>query len=285
MNNVQLTVQIFTKETFSSNDKKDHTLWAPPHKFPLSHGQQFTIYGQKATQFYNLINQINNTTNNNLIVQYYGPIIEQQMGSIQFNGNDNCGIQTPINNCWNLNETTDFTIEWFEYNTPNKKNQIRFSLDEIISLSYEKVFLFQQNGKVLYQFSENQTFNNKWMHFAICRKNQNIYFYQNGSIIYSDHNSVNVQNPTKLTIGNLSNLNSINSYAGNITNFHCVIGTALYDNNNFSPTIEPIISIQNTKLLLLANTQTTKLQDYSSINQNLLSNNITWSNNTPFNFN
>jgi hypothetical protein len=112
-----------------------------------------------------------------------------------------------------------------------------------IRLTYTSVVLFES--------SSGQVTVNQWYHLAVVRNVVAWTVFLNGQSIGTFNNSTNFTS-TIIYIG-VAALNA-NPYAGYISNFRYVKGTAVYT-AAFTPPTEPLTAIANTSLLTLQNSQ------------------------------
>ena len=211
-------------------------------------------------------------------------------GSILFSGSSTSGLTFPNDPDFRFG-TGDFTVEWFQYQTAGDAAAQRiFSIGnyatQSIAVSQEgsltsRIFYAWVSGANAIATSLNLT--NAWNHFAICRSGTSLRVFRNGTQIGSTlTNSTNFNNTTNvLAIANESSPSLIASFNGYITNFHWVKGTALYT-ANFTRPSAPITPVANTKLLLLATTSGTYIQDSSGLGKVGTPTGATWNALSPF---
>ena len=149
--------------------------------------------------------------------------------------------------------TSDFTIEWWQYQTGTGSFPRVFSVGAgpaSIAVSIESgTFYFWENGN--YTFSSALTsYLNTWTHFAISRVSGQTSVYRNGTQIgstYADTNNINDSSST-LSIGR--EISAFATYfSGYISNFRIIKGTGVYTGNFTVPT-KPLTAVTNTVLLL-----------------------------------
>lgn len=183
-------------------------------------------------------------------------------------------------------ELADFTIEWFQYMNTGQSFPRVFSIGTYpsanigVSIEGSTIYYWSLNSAIVMgTFTE---FDN-WVHFAISRNGSNIRMFKNGTQIGDTLTGLrNYTNSTNdLTIGNQTIRTEDAAFKGEITNFHWVKGTGLYTGTFIPPTM-PISPVANTKLLLLATTNTSVSADSSGLNKTVTNVGVTWSSNTPF---
>lgn len=122
-----------------------------------------------------------------------------------------------------------------------------------------------------------------WHHIALVRHNSIDTVYLDGVAQGSGHQTRPlIDIATDLHIGGANT--GTGAFAGNITNFHIQKGYAKYT-SNFTPSTDPVVPNQYTKLLLPATTSGTYLNDYSGLNKTPLgiigSGSVVWDSDTP----
>ncbi len=190
--------------------------------------------------------------------------------------------------------TSDFTIDWFQYQTDSNYYTRIFGIGSYpyedialqFGLNYSSVLYINGIEYTLDEFlgPVAQTYKNKWTHFAIVRTGGIIIVYLDGvqfGITVNVGVGTNIGNSGwKLTLGNQAEgPYSNNQYGGYITNFRWTKGTALYTGNFTIPSV-PLTDESNTKLLLLANSSEPYL-DSSSVVHTLTNINTIWSDSSP----
>ena len=211
-------------------------------------------------------------------------------GSILFSGSSTSGLTIPNDPDFRFG-TGDFTVEWFQYQTAGDAAAQR--IFSIGSYATQSIAVSQEGSLTSRTFyvwvsganaiGSNLNLTNAWNHFAICRSGTNLRIFRNGTQIGTTlSNSTNFNNTNQvLAIGNESSPSSIASFNGYITNFHWVKGTALYT-ANFTRPSAPITPVANTKLLLLATTSGTYVQDSSGLGKVATPTGATWNALSPF---
>ena len=106
--------------------------------------------------------------------------------------------------------------------------------------------------------------------------------YVNGELKLTRTTNYNITQTDTLRIGNQTNASVPNgNYAGLITNFRWVVGSAVYT-DTFSPPTSPLTAISGTELLLNASTAGTFLDDSSIRNRTATNSGVTFNSSTPF---
>ena len=169
--------------------------------------------------------------------------------------------------------TSDFTIEgWFYIGTQVQTDPALFTSDPAIGLantimmqfgaSNLRLALFVNNVHLTASSTNNYLLQNQWNHVAVCRTGGSTYsYYINGVAV----NNV-ASNSTSLT----TNAWRIgywtvggNAFAGNISNFRIIKGTAIYSGTTITVPTAPLTAVANTQLLIL---QSNSFIDSSSNN-------------------
>ncbi len=164
----------------------------------------------------------------------------------------------------------DFTVEWFQYQTAQEGTYTRiFSQgnwpEAEFAVSVEPageagpgfgvLYLWGLGGEAGVILSLPITdFADKWTHFAIVRAGSTITAYQDGIEIGFTTNSSEIGDSTgtvPFIIGNELADPLTTQFYGNLTNFHLVIGVALY-NGNFTPPFEPLSAVEGTSILMIS---------------------------------
>ena len=206
-------------------------------------------------------------------------------GSLSFNGSASTFLSLSNESDFRFG-TSNFTVEWFQFQTSTASFPRIFSIgtysSAAIAVSIEGgSFYLWVNGAGLLGLSVSVL--NQWVHFAVTRSGNSLRVFRNGLQVGTTiTNTDNINDTTNaLTIGNETVKSAGAAFVGRITNFHWVKGTALYT-SNFTPPTTPITPVANTKLLLLASTSNTVATDSSGLSKTVTNSNVTWSSNTPF---
>ncbi len=210
-------------------------------------------------------------------------------GSILFDGTDQ-NLTIPASSDWAIG-TGDFTIEWFQYMAGTAGAQRPFTIGGYPSASI--AVSIETDASDLYVWINGQAVASNgvsglagaWAHIAVVRSSGTINVYQNGVSIASGSSTDDITDSSDvLSIGAEYQTPAANVtfFDGNITNFRWTNGTAIYTSNFTTPTA-PLSAVTGTKLLLLASTSGSFLDD-SSTNHYTVTNvgGATWSNQNPF---
>lgn len=187
--------------------------------------------------------------------------------------------------------SADFCVEWFQYQTAltppsySRVWEIGGWPNHSLSVSIESgnLLAWVNNGYGWYgNFSVANQVLNQWVHFALVRTGGQTSLYLNGSRVINLGNTNSVTNNyDPLTIGQ----GSENQWNGYLTNFRFVSNNSVYDANQSTiivPT-QPLTAVNGTKLLLLAQTQTNMLEDFSGTGKIVTNNgSVAWNSLTPF---
>lgn len=177
-------------------------------------------------------------------------------GSATFDGSAGQYLNAGASPDWSVG-TGDFTVEWFQYLTSTAYYGRVFSIGSYqagvpLAFSIEGVnaYVWVNNGFRLATSTTGLV--NQWVHVAITRSGTDLRLYFNGENVASTSNSLDIQAGTyPLIIGRELSTFTGTCFAGNVTNFHFVKGTALYSGSStFTPPSSPIQPVANTKLLL-----------------------------------
>ena len=212
-------------------------------------------------------------------------------GSLYFNTGE--GAYLTIANDMDLRmRTGDFTIEWFMRMPATEVVYPRiFTMgsapDITMGVSIEGAnhafYYWYGSGTAHYVADCNIiTVAAGWTHYAISRSGTTTRFFENGTQLGSDFTDPTDYNDrgNSLFIGNQSIPEEDLAFKGYISNFRWVKGTGLYTSNFYVPTA-PLVAVENTKLLLLANTNDTAVIDSSGLDKVVVQNGVTWSNSIP----
>ena len=171
---------------------------------------------------------------------------------------------------WNIG-TSDFTVEWFAYQTSAGGFNRAFSLgaypSAALAFSIESgtAYVWASGIRLTYTFTGQGGYFNRWIHFAITRTAGSINLYVDGTRVATAPDSTNiVTTGLNLYIGReLSAANTC--FPGNLSNFHFVNGTALYSGANFTVPTSTITAVANSKLLLALKSGANWLNDTSGL--------------------
>lgn len=105
---------------------------------------------------------------------------------------------------------------------------------------------FADSGNTNWNYNVNAviTKNNTWNHYAIVRNSGVVYVYRNGVQVGTSSSVSSNTTNGNVVIGNYGS-----GTTGYVSNFRCVIGTAVYT-SAFTPPTSPLTAITNTALLI-----------------------------------
>ena len=267
-------------------------IWLPYYDRPVRHGDEIELYGQRAIKARQVIEAMNSSGNAVAEILYYGsnpnpPPPVETGGSISFNGSNQYAT-VDASADW-APGTGDFTVEWFQkMDTTNSASNARlFSIGVwptaslAVSLENSDNFYAWTNGGMI-DPGTSLSLDGQWLHMALVRESGQISIYFGGTRIHTEANSDDINNNSDpLYIANQGDLDG--QYRGLITNFHFVKGTALYSGPTITMPSQPISPVANTKLLLLAMSDPTVVNDSSGLDKPVTLNGAaTWSAETPF---
>ena len=266
-------------------------IWLPFYDSPVRHGEEITLYGQQAIKARQVLDTMNSDGNAVVEVLYYGsnpPIPVEPGGSIFMAGDGSNQYMTLAASAdWALG-TGDFTIEWFQKMdvAASSGNARVFSVgvwpnaDIAVSLEIGEDFFVWINGVQV--DAGNQTFDGVWLHTAVVRESGELSVYMGGVRIHTETRNEDIANSEdQLYIGTQEDLDG--KFGGLITNFHWVKGTALYSGASITVPTQPISPVANSKLLLLAMSDPTFVNDSSGQDLSVTMNGAgAWSEETPF---
>ena len=266
-------------------------IWLPFYDSPVRHGEEITLYGQQAIKARQVLDTMNSDGNAVVEVLYYGsnpPIPVEPGGSIFMAGaGSNQYMTLAASADWALG-TGDFTIEWLQKMdvAASSGNARVFSVgvwpnaDIAVSLENGEDFFVWINGVQV--DAGNQTFDGVWLHTAVVRESGELSVYMGGVRIHTETRNEDIANSEdQLYIGTQEDLDG--KFGGLITNFHWVKGTALYSGAFITVPTQPISPVANSKLLLLAMSDPTFVNDSSGQDLSVTMNGAgAWSEETPF---
>jgi hypothetical protein len=182
--------------------------------------------------------------------------------------------------------TGDFTFEGWYYHTTGGINHRLF--DFRTSEPQVAPMLGISNTSAIYLFvnGANRIIGstlslNTWTHIAVVKRNNATKLYINGTAAattYTDTNDYGTTN--QLHIG--ADFNHANFFVGSMTSVRVVNGTAVYT-ANFTPSVNPLLPVTNTKLLLTELTSGDLLKDTSPSNLTITNTGtVAWTSATPF---
>ena len=216
--------------------------------------------------------------------------IVYDVGSYYFNDILGSNIQIVTDTDINL-ENSDFTIEWFQYQTDGHSHPRLFQIGSYdtgtpigVSIEGGTFYLWLNSTPyAIINFEADNEYKNKWVHFVVQRESNSITVYMDNAQIGSTINFTDAIDNSidPLTIGHESNLTDENSaFGGYITNFRWIKGTALYMTPPLVPP-QPLSDITNTKLLLLASKGNPYINS-SIVTKSVSFNDILWNSMNPF---
>jgi len=152
--------------------------------------------------------------------------------------------------------TGDFTVEAFVYLTAITTYTLLFGssgLNMYFGIAVYGVAplyrLTAYDGTTILEQTAGTSFTlNAWNHVAWVRSGTTFTAYLNGASVYSTTNSKNITGTTGFQVGHSPNYVPY-YWAGNISNFRIVKGTAVYT-TGFTPPTAPLTAITNTSLLI-----------------------------------
>lgn len=223
-------------------------------------------------------------------------------GSMYFDGIDNESnmVTVDFNLAMDLDTSTPWTVEWFQYDTTSNSCCARiFSIGNYpteffaASIEFGSIIVWIMRGtpgELQYSYTLTDPTYNTWSHIAISAEDigggdRIIRVYQNGVQLGSNQTfNVDMNNfdgPTQypLTIGAMG-ITGAEAFKGYITNFRWNKGTCYYNTGSFDVPTSPL-PVDGSQLLLLATDQAGLTYD-SSETQTVSSNNVTWSSLNPF---
>jgi hypothetical protein len=138
--------------------------------------------------------------------------------------------------------TSDYTVEWFSYQTNLTQFQRIFTIGDFPTITFgvsieSGTFYYWAGGTFRYSSSGASTTNN-WIHWAVVRQSGITKVYRNGQQLGSQINDINNINnsSTNFVIGNTNTFASNAALVGYLTNFRLVTGLAVYTGNFTVPT-------------------------------------------------
>lgn len=220
--------------------------------------------------------------------QIFIGIKKSPYGSLAFNGSSY--IALPTSDADLLAGTGDFTIQMRIRTTATGLVQTFVDYRPLASGNYIDLYVVNGNNKINLVVNSLSVVStavglsiNTWYHFALVRSGSganNIKMYLNGTLSGTGTSATDFAAGT-LNIGR-SSLTGVSQYFnGNIADFEFIKGTALYT-SDFTVSPAPSIASANTKLLLHAVDNATRLTDSSGLNKTVTNNGVTWSSTTPF---
>jgi hypothetical protein len=186
--------------------------------------------------------------------------------------------------------TSAFTVEWFQYYQDSDVNAIVFSIGTFPANDLCIVYA----DRTLFLFTDGSASNvgsavtkNIWQHIAVVGNgaadgSRNVRVYVDGALVLTRTANYNINQTDNLRIGNQTDASVPNgNYAGLITNFRWVVGTAVYT-SDFTKPSAPLSAISGTQLLLAATNSSTVIRDSSSANRTATNSGVIYDAATPF---
>ncbi len=164
--------------------------------------------------------------------------------------------------------TNDFTIEWFYrweaasgYHTFLNHNYTSAGGITIQSNSSNRAWGLW--GDVSVQYESSNATRGIWYHYALCRHNNLVKLYRNGTETLSKAHTGSIGSTNTTVFGDHAG-----SYPakGRASNFRVVKGTALYTSAGFTPPVAPLTAVSGTSLLIFQESSGSTLSDASSNN-------------------
>ena len=175
-------------------------------------------------------------------------------GSVYFDGTGDY-LVTPSSTNVQLG-TGDFTAEcWFYCTSASSYHQIfSWRPNNGSSAGKGSFAINPSNGYIWYETSgiidtSSNWLTNTWYHIALVKSSGTLKIYQNGVEVGSASHSTNLDGTTLSIAGNND---GSEGFAGYISDFRLVKGTAVYT-SAFTPPTEPLTAIANTQLLTCTN--------------------------------
>jgi microcystin-dependent protein len=230
----------------------------------LASGETEADYGFTGSEGDNMpVNILNKSIFLNYIIftgKYNKQIKQVLNGSIELNQIDSY-ILIPYSNNYML-DMTNFTVEWWQYRTDNNKKTWFFNNGCIGLGQYntdtDKYLIVLIDGIEHKNYNISLPVNNTWNHIALCytlyvgvgdTSRFTYYISINGITVSETDEKFSIFRTygTDLIIGNNT---SENGFAGYITNFRYLVGTALYTSPTYKVPIYSLTSLKKTALLL-----------------------------------
>jgi hypothetical protein len=186
--------------------------------------------------------------------------------------------------------TGAFTVEWFQYYQDSDTNAIVFSIgtfpanDLCIVYTDRTLFIFTDGSASSVSPAVTK---NIWQHIAVVGNggadgSRNVKVYVDGALVLTRTANYNINQTDTLRIGNQTDASlPSGNYAGLLTNFRWVVGTAVYT-SDFTKPSAPLSAISGTQLLLAATNPSTVVRDSSSANRTATNLGVIYDAATPF---
>jgi len=193
--------------------------------------------------------------------------------SVLFNGTNqylttNTGYINSTYNC-----TGDFTVEGWYYPTSVTGTRSLFTLGSEATGRYTWFLVGNTITSNLYgNISTTYTSTlsiNTWAHIAVVRSGSTVKLYVNGTLDATTDTQAGTIGNGSLRIG--ADGSGAATFAGNISNFRFVNGTAVYSGSLFTVPTQPISAIANTKLMTC---QSSPITDITPVNSPTISTSV-----------
>jgi hypothetical protein len=118
-------------------------------------------------------------------------------------------------------QSADFTIDWWEYRTSNANLKTCFARDT--SIYYPYGCGISRDGVISFDVSAGGSVKlgnivlNAWTHYAVCRKNNTYYGFQNGELITTKYNTTSI--PVSSLSPSIGRFNDKSYFEGYIDEF------------------------------------------------------------------
>lgn len=234
-----------------------------PSSIPLTTDANTSLLTCQSNRF------IDKSTNNFAITAYGSTSIS---GLIPFTPNiayttqgsgyfDGSGDYVSISSGMNVG-TNDFTLEtWILPTAWTSENGSIFSTrpsnstanaTDVWALGVNNTgYPYVYSGAFQIQGSAGQIVLNRWTHLAVTRSGSTMRLFVNGALVQT---STSLQNYTVSTAAIGANTNGSEPFTGLIAELRLVVGAAVYT-SSFTPPVEPLTAITNTRLLTLTTNQ------------------------------
>lgn len=217
-----------------------------------------------------------------------GGVTARGKGSFAFVAANNTYLSVPASADWTIASNTDYTLEWWAYQTNNGNENYVWSLGTGNTFAAS---IASGGGRVNFYFggsrianpTVNGSLQNVWVHFAIARSGTSLRLFQDGALLTTVTDSTAISDSTStLHIGvNDPAGNTNDNWPGDLANIHFVKGTALYTAAFTKPTAQPE-AVANSKLLLYPQSSALLTTDSSGTNKTVTNNNgVTYSSLSP----
>ncbi len=177
------------------------------------------------------------------------------MSSLLFAGDATSYLEITNNGANDLAlETSDFTIEWYQYENDSNPFPRPFQINNYpsanIGLSNEGTLYFWYSGSPSALSYDGNTVRNNWRHFAIVRASGIVNVYIDGVSVFNQSITENFIANANLVIGNESITSNGAAFGGYMYYFHWMKGFAKYTSDFTVTTALPTFDNTYTKLLV-----------------------------------